>query len=794
MTVTPGDGPDRRLFVNGEALRVTVEPAPGGGGQKYEPFTAIEAAGVLLPQIEQARTSLSNLPEEARAPGRVYVEAQLLPNYISASDFPEDLLNYIGAVPVGSRQAAGEYTTAKLTREAPTRRLILAVPDDGLAQLQQLVGAAGGRTRSDRSAFEDIKKLSHFSMPAPDDVVVAEMLGDEEPRMCEAVLHPSTAINGEPVALDPETMDRWTTFVASRGGEIVTEYIREVAGLTFVPVFLLPSQMREIAVFNPLRGIRPMPAIRPRPGFGTRSGNQLIPPASAATTASAPRVAVFDGGVDTSSGSPGPYFPIPVADLTPEPPDPGDTDHGTGVTGAVLYGLVRPGEQAPEIPLPVESFRVFPAPVVSGDLYGYWILDQIKDVVEEGDHKIVNLSLGPELAVEESDVPNRWTSELDRLAWEYDVLFVVAAGNTGARASHVGLDRVQVPADMVNGLSVGACDEAPPDAPWARAPYSSIGPGRAGCRAQPTGVQFGGEGGSGKLFPVLRADGTFLEASGTSFSAPVHTHALAELAAKLPRSNPSVLRAFSAHFAERPRSRAQQLFPEVGHGRFPLSFEDVLDCAADDMHVLYVDEVNRGELIGYQLPVPPTAGGNRLELRVTLAYSTPVEPTQPSEYTQSSIEMVLRPHALIHGFSPPPEVQGQRTNLDITSAEANRLRTEGWIESQEPVSKPLKASGRSELDLRDAGKWETMRHYRLNFGAGTVHAPRLDISYLARRAGKLESGAPTIPYAVLVSVVDRDASGTLYDSASAQFNALRVLPRQTARVRLRAGTRLDRWY
>ncbi len=259
-------------------------------------------------------------------------------------------------------------------------------------------------------------------------------------------------------------------------------------------------------------------------------------------------------------------------------------DHGTGVTGAVMYGLTQPGDTARQPPCLVESYRVFPAPSIPGDLHGYWVLDQIKDAITNGDHHVVNLSLGLELAVEDTTEPNRWTSELDQLAWERDVLFVVAAGNAGDQDRGLGLHRVQVPADMVNGVTVGACDTAPPDSPWTRAPYSSMGPGRHGNRIQPAGVQFGGT--DTNYFPVLRADGGYLDATGTSFAAPLVTHALTDLATRLPVATPSVLRAFAVHFSERHRTY-RRLVDEVGHGRFPLNFRPLLDSSPDDVSVLF---------------------------------------------------------------------------------------------------------------------------------------------------------------------------------------------------------------
>jgi hypothetical protein len=206
-------------------------------------------------------------------------------------------------------------------------------------------------------------------------------------------------------------------------------------------------------------------------------------------------------------------------------------------------------------------------------------------------------------------------------------------------------------------------------------------------------------------------------------------------------------------------------------------------CTADDVHVLYVDEIDRGQLLGYRLPVPQALKG-RIELRITLAYSTPVEPTQPTEYTQSSLEVAMRPHALRYGYGEPNGTKRQVE--DITTQAAAQLRAQGWRESQDPVSRQLKAAGKAENDLRDAGKWETMRHFRLVFKPGDIYAPRLDVSYLARRAGQLQGTAPTIPFAVLVTVIDRDSAGTNFDSAVAEFGALRVIPDVRSRVRVRS--------
>lgn len=408
------------------------------------------------------------------------------------------------------------------------------------------------------------------------------------------------------------------------------------------------------------------------------------------------------------------------------------------------------------------------------------MLDRIKDAIVAGNHHVVNLSLGLELAVEDSTEPNRWTSELDQLAWERDVLFVVAAGNAGEEDRGLGLHRVQVPADMVNGVTVGACDTAPPHGPWARVPYSSMGPGRHGNRIQPAGVQFGGT--ATNPFPVMRADGGYLDAAGTSFAAPLVTHGLADLATRLPVATPSVLRAFAVHFSERHRTY-RKLVDEIGHGRFPLDFRPHLDSGPDDVSVLFVDEIERGELLGYAVPLP-AATVAPLAVVITLAYVSPVEPSQPTEYTTASLELAFRPHHLLHRFSPPKSSGEKSVVLDYTSHEAFELLSDGWDMSQQPVTKALgTVPGAAEGALRDAGKWETVRHYRFNLPAGEAERPRLELSYVARRGGGLDRSPTSVPFALLVTISDTIGGADLHDRVAAEFSALTPLPRSRARAR-----------
>lgn len=792
MTRPTGNGTSqRRLLHGGEALRIDVEQTRGGGGDKFEPRTADQARELLLPQIATAAQRAHALSPQLRAPERIYLEATLLPNYIAATYFPTELFTQIGAVPVGSRAAVGDYQTASRTTREGTRRIVFTVPDSGIDTLASLV-ESGGQTRTELLAFQEIRMFEEIGLPISEEILRAPDAGlpdeasDSDAVVWEAVLHPSTiSPTGAVLPAEQATLTRWFDLIESVDGLIYRDFVSDVGGLTFVPVRAPLSAAARLSEFNPLRALRPMPVIRPRPQLlGTRQLLQTQPPATSAPVTDTVRIAVFDGGVDTSGG-PSRLFAIPTKDLTTAPPVSGDVDHGTGVTGAVLYGLLTPGQTAPQPPLPVESFRVLPPPSdVPPDLAGYWVLDRIIETVETGDYHIINLSLGVEVAVEDDTEPNRWTSELDRLAWETDTLFVVAAGNNGHHDQATGLHRVQVPADMANGLAIGSCDTAAPAAPWARAPYSAMGPGRQGNVIQPTGVQFGGLL-PDKPFEVLRADGSHWQSAGTSFAAPLTTHALADLASRLPRVNASVLRAFTVHFAERHRHfKSRQ--NDLGYGRLPLHFADILDCGPDETHVLFVDTVTRGELAGYHLPAPDAVDGT-LSLQITLAFASPVDPTQPTEYTNASLDLTLRPHHLMYSLNPPKEMRDKKKAkiLNLASDQARDLIEAVWTFGQEPVTKTLEGyKGKSEHRLRGSGKWETLRHHKVTLPAGSVSEPRLEVGYLARKAGALDYAPTEVPFALLVTIRDKSAKGTLYDEIVDRFRVLQPVQRIQAQQRI----------
>lgn len=131
------------------------------------------------------------------------------------------------------------------------------------------------------------------------------------------------------------------------------------------------------------------------------------------------------------------------------------------------------------------------------------------------------------------------------------------------------------------------------------------------------------------------------------------------------------------------------------------------------------------------------------------------------------------------------------TTLDIGSSDAAALLSEGWTASQEPVTKTLGAAraGASEAQLRDSGKWETVRHYRVSLKPGEIELPRLELAYVARRSGALDNSPTTVPFALLVTIADESGAVDVYDDVRARFSGLRPALRARSRLQTRSAPR-----
>ncbi|OJU95842.1 MAG: hypothetical protein BGO23_09680 [Solirubrobacterales bacterium 67-14] len=717
---------------------------------------------------------------------RVIFEATVLPNYLANSYFPAELFRAADLVPVGTRGAVAEYKTKSRPSEPrPTKTYLLAGDERSLTKVSELLHEAGPARGMSATARDALRQFDVVRMPPVDDVLRSEPDAPAGALVTwEAVLHPAIAAGGEPSETERRSvLEKWEAWISQLGGEVAVDYERPVKGLTFIPV-RLPADAGEIAArFNPLRALRPMPQVRPVPVGPLRiatTDTQLPTPPAGQRPQSDVRIAAFDGGLDDTVAHVGPF--ATNIDVTPELPDSQAVAHGTMVTSALLYGAFEPDQQLRTPDVGVDHFRVLPVPASDQwDVDLYWILDRIVELVRQRDYPIVNLSLGPNLCLDDDDEPHAWTARLDELTEQHGTLFVCAVGNNGENDGDAGLNRIQVPGDMVNGIGVGACDREAPHSSWKRAAYSAIGPGRPGARIQPIGVAFGGS--NHAPYRGIAPGGTIGEAQGTSFAAPTVAHGLAALTATIGQdaATPDVLRAFAIHFAE--PGTDNTLIDQVGFGRLAERYDPHWDLPPQDVTILYRDEIERGQTIALPFPLPAdVVSGRTLNLRWTLAFVAPTDPTDPVDYTQSGLEVAFRPHARRYTFRKTGTNKSVQLDVQRDREKVLKRLRDGWVPAPLPTTRASERR-RNEILQREEGKWETALHYTERMRSSSLFDPQLTVSYLAREGGTLVA-APPLAFAMLLTI-QAPTGVELYDAVRSRFNVLTPLTAQIP-LRLRA--------
>lgn len=760
-----------RVFVNGELLGEPVVRA-SGGGPKYHPRTLAEARVVLAPQITAIKNRLATLDPALRA-NKVVVEADVWANYLANSYFPARLISQLKFAPLGSKVLDGVLSLPRTGETpAPSKSYLLAVDEKDLDALQELL-STGGTTKTLQGAADEMRQFTNLRLSEAHGNNVDES-GIAELQPYEAVLHPDPdeTTSQARVPASETVLSKFAHLIESVGGHVHFEHNDTVDGLTFVAVDIPPSQLEAVTAFNPLRSITPTPKIeilssRDEPVASSGSVLEHSKPEN-----NLPEVLVFDGGVDASA----PLFrdSVTAVDLTGNGLKAGDAVHGSAVTAAVLYGNLGQGHAIHPPAANITHYQIFPGPKEDATEYP-WILRQIRDQVTKSKAKIVNLSLGPMVATEDNE-PHRWTAVLDKLAYERGVLFVTAAGNNGEKDSLSGLNRIQVPGDMVNGLCVGACDSPEDVNDWQVAPYSGRGPGRAGARVQPGVVTFGGT--REDPFGRVRADGNiFYDDFGTSYAAPLATNVLARLVPELgPLADAPTLRALAVHFAE---NIADHDIHDVGHGRLVDDVRSLLNCSGDEATAIYQGLIARDEVLGFQMPYPENTNLGMFDLHWTLAFTSATDSAEAGEYTNAGLEAKFRPHASKYSLTRKNSATGKLENktkhVQNDSQEIGDLIAAGWKLSQNPTTRTPKSHSAKEQDRRDQGKWESLWRAKDALQASSLEHPRIDISHVTREGGRITSDTEDIEFTLVVTVKSRKGL-PVYSEVESQFSVLTALP------------------
>ena len=705
--------PTVRNYLLGKGEELTeVIPLPPGGGPGSNPYTMKDAKFVIGPEAKAAAEQFATLPFLACPQGQAVGVFTLHPKYLSKSQFPGTLFGELGLHPLGSKPVT--VTPRKSGNDdAPhptiTTEIFVAGDKDKFARFAKAIR----QWNESSKVAGDFIKIEHFRALSERDRIKGEFKKGVD-YILEVVIHAGDDQHG--------VLTGFVNYAASIGITVDLTRGMNVDELTFLPVKASGEKVDELAKFSFIRVIREMPRIR-QPLCGDLSKQHA--PFTVTYPKGGPRDPSIKAGVFDGDAIMIPEWENWVTCL--DAPGVGKevhefVRHGVGVTSAILFGPIEQG-QALSVPYAkIDHWRVLDeraAQLPQEELYP--VLRRIATVLKDHKYDYVVLCVGPYTPVEDDDV-HLWTIVIDKFARTGVPLFVIAAGNTGEGDAILGFNRIQPPADSVNGFSVGASNTA--EAFFCqKAIYSSVGPGRSPGFVKPDAIAFGGVEerpfwGTDSANPAMV---TALQ--GTSFAAPNAARMALAIRAHLgPVVTPLAVKAILTHHAD-----LAGLKPfEAGWGLLSNELDELLVCPNGIVHVLYQGLLNPKTCLRAPIPFPAEEIPGDVELSATICYATDIDPQDPIHYTQSGLNVVFRPDK-----TTIPEKR--KTPL-----------TETFFAYQE---------GMTEAELRkDAHKWETTMRAKTTILGSDLKDPCLDIHFIPRKNGMDTLLAKPIPYAMVISV------------------------------------------
>lgn len=725
----------RYLIGQGELLSEEIARPPRGMGDKAHPYSFVEARRRLEPQWQSSADAIEALPELACPAGEATLEMTLHPSYLAKSYYPSDLIRELGLHHLGSRAVhitPDKVVAARaeeLGKAQPAPVLYLAGDAERLVQFSRKTKQWTPRDQSVQDAFRRIE-----SVGTPSKNRLKKLSGRFRQRTeipLEVVLHNPEEIGNSRVILT------FAAFMRSLEVRFDLDRQRQAGGLAFLPILAPRERLEDVLSFSFLRALREAPRIVPFDPV-VRSVGSSFPVTIPVEAAVAPdlSVAIFDGGLPRDHGldnwvtlhdAPGVGAPLIPAQR-----------HGLAVTSAFLFGPLRHGERPSRPYANVDHWRIY-GDGDGNDFEATDVLDRIENVLASRRYDFINISLGPDYAIDDDDI-SPWTARLDQIFSRGETVATIACGNNGERDPATGDHRIQPPSDGVNMLAVGATDCFGPG--WKRAPYSAWGPGRSPGYIRPEVVAFGGSHGS--LFLALNGVTPHSAAGvmGTSFAAPTAMRSGAGIRAQLsePLWAPAV-KALLVHHAI--GDEANRI--ETGWGFLSHGLGDLVLCDDHEAHILYQRAMPITGAVRLYLPVPAGLRGN-VEIKATFSFYCEVDPEDAINYTRAGLDIQFRPDTY---RVRAPYYEGPKLIVPTT-----------------PISDAFFTAGNfyasEHMRREDAQKWETTLSRTKTKRASSLNRPAFDVSYVAREHGHNGRRSANMKFALALTLRNRSTQD-LYD-------------------------------
>jgi len=478
-----------------------------------------------------------------------------------------------------------------------------------------------------------------------------------------------------------------------------------------------------------------------------------------------PIVGVIDTGVNPTDPLLSPWV---VAREVFVPDGSRDYSHGSFVAGLIAGGYLL-NHQDPRFPRSQAKIVDVTALPRDGDsLTEDDLLAIIEEVVPKyPDVRVWNLSLGLAEPPCCNSAFSDFGTALDRIQDEYDVMFVVAAGNyaqapfRGWPPENLGeIDRICPPADSVRSVVVGSIAHKHSSNSRVRSeepsPFSKRGPGAA-FLPKPELSHYGGNcsrTGDYAQTGILSVDGALnlAENIGTSFAAPLVSAILANVCHGFQQVPSRVLcKALAVHSAVLGGQGVEaQTLRYRGFG-IPSDVQGVFTCSPSSATLIFEPEVLPGlQFVKDGFPIPDCLRDNngkvRGELIITLVYDPPLEDRYGSEYCRRNVSASLGTYDPGKDGKPAHQKQVPESPKDISKLYEKHLIEHGF-------------------------KWSPVKVYQRDITRGVTGENWRLVVEGQDRSGFM-SDEPT-PTALIITIRDHDPHSTkpVYNEVVAKMTA-----------------------
>ncbi|MBO1307935.1 S8 family peptidase [Enterococcus sp. 669A] len=706
------------LIINGLSLaQIGETPKRGGDLNEFKKWrrTLSQARIHLKTRLEGVQQELQNLPEEYK-----------LSNYYLRIDYPSDFL-------AKSYQVNSIYNDAKLDligsniwiddNEKTGRSDYLRGTDENLVLLMNLIENTSIKVQKrEICRMEDIQLLKPIMFT--NDFI--------EEGFYELAFHAVTSLE--------ELLKKLEVLLAINSNDYTFQAFEN--NVVFVYLCVTEEMYKKIEKFNPLRSVYPAgnrDYTGGSGGFETTVNNKKIGVLTRDIINQLPWVGLIDGGVSTEEAF---FQTVTQLHEVEEKASLGLVEHGSSVASILLYGDLNDQTDSEITP----DFRVFSVRALPSEKDVEFNLISLEKLIEEvipvNTHiKVWNLSIGPQGPILD-EVVSSLTRLLDMLAYKHDVIFVIAAGNTG---EYQGIARrIQIPADSVNNITVSShYRKFGKNIP---APYNSIEPGREGGKLKPDIIDRGGLGHVDPVYTISTYGYLKNKVEGTSFAAPQVSRKLASIMNMYPEISTLKARALLEH------SIALQIEKErpisiYAKGELKDNEYQLLQSNNDEIRVMYSGQISAKGYVVLPIPIPDDVEAKMIEFTWTVVTKTKVNPDFPDRYTEYTVEDDFYPNSHKYKYKG---ANSQTVILDLSEEdhqnEAEKLLENGYKKSSYP-NKDNPKYLTEEARRKDQLKWDTLKTQKLRKQRSSVNEPFLRLHGLSRSESR-----DRIEYVAVVTV------------------------------------------